>query len=78
MRLLLGSGPDVGKYREVFTIVDPNGIVYYNLINYKGCIYMLWSNADLYIDRSEQGKDLLYFSRIGELDEYLARAGAEA
>ena len=67
MRLLLGDGDDASKYAEVFFIQDKYGIVYYDLINYKNVLYMLWSNADLYLDKSLHGKDLLYFARIGEL-----------
>ncbi|NLE66048.1 MAG: exo-alpha-sialidase [Lentisphaerae bacterium] len=67
MRLLLGEGDDASKYGEIFFIQDKYGIVYYDLINYKNVLFMLWSNADLYLDKSLHGKDLLYFARIGEL-----------
>ena len=77
MKLLYGEGDDLTQYREIFHIVDPYGIVYYDLIDYKGTLYMIWSNADLYIDKDPvftdrpQGKDLLYYARIGDLSPYM-------
>lgn len=75
MRLILGEGSDLTNYKEIFTIVDKYGIVYFDLINYKGSLLMLWSNSELYIDQTQRGmvhgKDLLLYSKIGDLFEYL-------
>ena len=75
MRLMLGEGSDFSTYKEIFTIVDKYGIVYFDLINYKGSLLMLWSNSELYIDQTQQGmvhgKDLVLYSKIGDLFEYL-------
>lgn len=77
MKLLIGEGEDLSRYREIFHIVDPYGIVYYDIIDYKGVLYMLWSNADLYIEDIPHyadrpaAKDLLYYAKIGNLSEYL-------
>jgi len=76
MRLLIGEGEDPGSYREIFHITDPYGIVYYDITDYKGVLYMIWSNADLYMDKDPvfcdrpQAKDLLYYAKIGDLREY--------
>lgn len=45
-------------------------MVYYDITDYKGVLYMLWSNADLYIEDIPSyadrpaAKDLLYYARI--------------
>lgn len=75
IRLLLGEGDDYSKYREIFTVVDKYGIVYYDIINYKGELYMIWSNSELYPDKKHEGalrgKDALYYTRLGDLYAYL-------
>jgi hypothetical protein len=77
MKLLLGRGEDLSQYKEIFHITDPYGIVYYDIIDYKGVLYMLWSNADLYIEDIPSyadrpaAKDLLYYAKIGDLGEYI-------
>ena len=77
MKLLLGEGEDLSAYQEIFHIVDPYGIVYYDIIDYKGVLYMLWSNADLYIEDIPSyadrpaAKDLLYYGKIGNLSQYI-------
>lgn len=75
MRLMLGEGSDFSCYKEIFTIVDKYGIVYFDLINYKGSLLMLWSNSELYIDKTQHGmvhgKDLIFYTKIGDLYEYL-------
>ncbi len=67
MRLLLGSGDSAGDFRELLFLRDIRGLVYYDLIDYKDTLYMIWSNGNLYIDKNPQAKDLLYFARIGDL-----------
>jgi len=67
MKILMGCGEDLNKYEEKLFITDKYGIVYYDIIDYKGVLYMIWSNADLYLDKNQQAKDLLYYSQIGEL-----------
>ena len=77
MKLLAGEGEDLRQYKEIFHIVDPYGIVYYDITDYKGVLYMLWSNADLYIEDIPSyadrpaAKDLLYYAKIGDLTEYI-------
>ena len=75
MRLLLGKGDDVSKYEEIFTVVDKYGIVYYDLINYKDELFVIWSNSELYPDKIHgigiRGKDALYYARLGDLYDYL-------
>jgi len=71
MRLLIGEGEDLSQYEEIFTIVDERGIVYYDITDFKGTLYMLWSNADLYLDKNRQAKDLLYYAKIGDLKDYI-------
>ena len=45
-----------------------------HLINYKGALHMLWSNSELYIDKTQRGmihgKDLIFHTNIGDLYEY--------
>ena len=76
VRLLLGRGDDVSKYKEIFTVVDKYGIVYYDIINYKGELFMIWSNSELYPDKIHgdcvRGKDALYYARLGDLYDYIA------
>lgn len=75
VRLLLGRGGDVSKYKEIFTVVDKYGIVYYDIINYKGELFMLWSNSELYPEKKHgeaiRGKDALYYARLGDLSDYM-------
>lgn len=66
--LLCGEGNDLSKYRQIFHVTDPQGIVYYDLQNYKDTLYLFWSSADLYVDRNPQAKDLLWYVRLGEID----------
>ena len=66
--LLGGEGGDLSKYRQVFHIADALGFVYYDIFDYKGTLYMIWSNAELYVDKNPQAKDLLWFVRIGEIE----------
>lgn len=74
IRLLLGSGEDFSKYKEIFAVSDKYGIVYYDIINYKGELFMLWSNSELYPDKKHdgclRGKDALFYARLGDLDDY--------
>ncbi len=75
IRLMLGEGEDVSKYEEIFTVVDKYGIVYYDVINYKGELFMIWSNSELYPDKPHgesgiRGKDALYYARLGDLADY--------
>lgn len=65
--LLMGEGEDLSNYKEIFHIVDPFGIVYYDIVDYKGMLHMFWSSSDLYHDKNPQAKDLLWFTRIGFL-----------
>lgn len=77
LRLLAGEGEDLSAYKEIFHIVDPYGIVYYDITDYKGVLYMIWSNADLYIEDIPHyadrpaAKDLLYYAKIGNLEAFL-------
>ena len=77
MKLLAGEGEDLRQYKEIFHIVDERGIVYYDIIDYKGVLYMTWSNADLYIEDipdyadKPAAKDLIYYTKIGDLTNFL-------
>jgi len=77
MKLLSGEGADLSQYKEIFHIVDERGIVYYDIIDYKGVLYMTFSNADLYIEDIPSyadrpaAKDLIYYTKIGDLTNYL-------
>ena len=65
--LLCGEGDDLSAYKEVFHVTDPYGMVYYDIVDYKGLLFMFWSSADLYRDRNIQAKNLLWYTRIGEV-----------
>jgi flagellum-specific peptidoglycan hydrolase FlgJ len=49
----------------------------YDITDYKGVLYMIWSNADLYIEDIPHyadrpaAKDLLYYAKIGNLEAFL-------
>ena len=68
MILLCGEGDQLSNYEKVFQVIDPFGIVYYDIVDYKGLLHVIWSSADLYLDRNPQAKDLLWFARIGMLE----------
>lgn len=65
--LLRGEGDDLSKYEQVFHVSDPYGMVYYDILEYKGRLFMFWSSADLYVDKNPQAKDLLWFVSLGEI-----------
>jgi hypothetical protein len=65
--LSVASRPELDAYEDIFFIQDPYGIVYYDIIDYKDTLYMIWSSGDLYIDKNPQAKDLLWFAKIGDL-----------
>ncbi len=65
--LLRGEGDNLSKYEQVFHVSDPYGMVYYDILEYKGRLFMFWSSADLYIDKNKQAKDLLWFVCLGEV-----------
>ena len=65
LRLLRGKGDDLTGYKEVFMVTDPLGMVYYDIQDYKGFLYMFWSSADLYVDKNPQAKDLIWYVRLG-------------
>jgi len=75
MKLLAGEGEDLSQYKTVFQITDERGIVYYDIIDYKGVLYMTFSNADLYIEDipsyadKPAAKDLIYYTKIGDLKD---------
>nr|MBQ4319789.1 exo-alpha-sialidase [Clostridia bacterium] len=71
MKLICGEGEDLSKYEEIMFIQDRYGIVYYDITDYKGTLYMIFSNADLYLDKNPQAKDLLYYTKIGDLSDYI-------
>lgn len=43
--LLKGTGCDLTKYRELLHFIDPIGVVYPDLVEGNGRMYMLWSNS---------------------------------
>jgi hypothetical protein len=66
--LLCGEGENLAEYKQIFHVVDPYGMVYYDIQEYKGSLYMFWSSGDLYVDKNPQAKDLLWFARLGVLE----------
>lgn len=75
IRLMLGEGEDFATYKEIFHVIDKYGIVYYDIINYKDELFMIWSNSELYPDKVHgeaiRGKDALYYARLGDLCDYI-------
>ena len=67
MKLLCGEGPDLSTYEEIFFISDPRGIVYYDMVDYNGEIYVIFSDGSLHLDKNPQAKDALFIAKIGDL-----------
>ena len=65
--LSVAARPELDAYEDIFFIQDAYGIVYYDILDYKDTLYMLWSSADLYVDKNPQAKDLIWFAKIGDL-----------
>lgn len=68
IRIITGSGEDLSTFKEVFYAVDEMGIVYYDIVNCNGDLYMIWSNSERFPDKKVwgvlQGKDTLYCSLL--------------
>ena len=68
MRILLGRGTDLAAYEDVYHVVDPMGFVYYDIVDCRGQLYVIWSNSERFPDKPVwgclQGKDTLYLSRL--------------
>lgn len=68
-----GTGLNFSKYEQLLEYVNPYGILYYDVFNYKGVLYICYSNSDLYSDKviwgNVQGKDLVYYGKIGYITE---------
>ena len=66
--MLYGEGEDLSQYREVFRAVDEMGIVYYDIVNCDGDLYVIWSNSERFPDKKVwgflHGKDTLYCSKL--------------
>ncbi len=60
-----GQGLEADRYDDLLTLVDPFGILYFDIVNYKNVLYLMFSSGDLYTDRSQQGKDIIYYTKIG-------------
>lgn len=66
-RLVMGEGPDLSEYKEIFFVADPRGMVYYDIVDYNKDLYAIWSDASLHLDKNPQAKDVLYMAKIGDL-----------
>lgn len=67
MRLYMGEGDfNANNYKELLFIQDKYGIVYYDIVNYKNTLYMIYSSGELYIDKNPQAKDMLSLIKLGE------------
>ena len=68
--ILAGDSGDFSRFEEVFHAVDEMGIVYYDIVNCNGTLYMIWSNSERFPDKIVwgvlQGKDTLYCSLLAE------------
>lgn len=68
VHMLVGAGTDPNKYREVLHVVDPLGIVYYDIVDVHGDLYVLWSNSERFPTHVKwgavQGKDQLLFAPL--------------
>lgn len=66
--ILAGDSGDLSRFEEVFHAVDEMGIVYYDIVNCNGDLYMIWSNSERFPDKIVwgvlQGKDTLYCSLL--------------
>jgi len=71
--ILAGDSGDLSRFEEVFHAVDEMGIVYYDIVNCNGDLYMIWSNSERFPDKIVrgvlQGKDTLYCSLLAEKTE---------
>ena len=71
--ILAGDSGDHSRFEEVFHAADEMGIVYYDIVNCNGDLYMIWSNSERFPDKVVrgvlQGKDTLYCSLLAEKKE---------
>lgn len=71
--VLAGDSGDLSRFEKVFEAVDEMGIVYYDIVNCDGNLYMIWSNSERFPDKVVrgvlQGKDTLYCSLLAEKRE---------
>lgn len=61
-----GTGGDIAAYKNKLELHSRYGMVYYTVFDYKGELYMTFSDSQLFYDKNTQGKDALYFLRLGE------------
>ena len=67
MHLYAGEGEfNAENYKELLSFQDKYGIVYYDIVNYKNTLYMIYSSGELYIDKNPQAKDMLSLIKLGE------------
>ena len=66
--MLYGEGDDLSQYKEIFRAIDEMGIVYYDIVNCDGELYVIWSNSERFPDKKVwgflHGKDTLYCSKL--------------
>ena len=69
----IGDSGELSRFEEVFYAVDEMGIVYYDIVDCNGDLYMIWSNSERFPDKIVrgvlQGKDTLYCSLLAEKTE---------
>ena len=66
--ILAGDSEKLSEYETVFQATDEMGIVYYDIVDCNGDLYMIWSNSERFPDKIVrgvlQGKDTLYCSLL--------------
>ena len=68
VHILSGEGDRLSDYHEVLQAVDPIGIVYYDIVEANGGLYIIWSNSERFPTHVKwgavQGKDQILFSSL--------------
>ena len=70
MVILSGAGTEIADYTQVFSLVDPYGFVYFDLVPMDDSLYCLWSNSSIHPNAPNnplQGKDALFFARLASV-----------
>jgi len=68
IHMLVGEGPDLTHYREILHVIDPLGIVYYDIVDLNGNLHILWSNSARFPTHVKwgavQGKDQVLYAPL--------------
>ena len=58
-----------GENEKIYlNLINPYGLVYPCLYNYKGDVYLLFSDGSLFFDINDEGKDLCYILELGKFN----------